>query len=235
MAASRDPALQRVRRLSDGARRTATDHIVESLRESILAGELHDGTELNQVALAEHFKVSRVPVREALRQLQAEGLVSSEAHKRTIVNSMTLAQLMEVFDIRLWLEQYMLGRSIEQMDATDLDRCDALLEQLAAETDGHAWSELNAEFHRALFAPSGCTVATQLAEQLAARTVRYLYLMDAAHPDRVQPPAWAVDDNRRLLEFVRAGDTPAALELVAEHVEATRVRVREVVEAFAAG
>jgi DNA-binding GntR family transcriptional regulator len=66
-------------------RRTTSDQIADTLREAILTGEFDDGEELNQVALAKHFNVSRVPIREALRQLQAEGLVTAKAHQRTVV------------------------------------------------------------------------------------------------------------------------------------------------------
>src|SRR4051794_10802535 len=63
-------------------RRTASDEVADTLREAIIAGTFEDGAELNQVELARHFGVSRVPVREALRRLEAEGLVSAEAHRR---------------------------------------------------------------------------------------------------------------------------------------------------------
>src|SRR4051794_22192488 len=61
-------------------RRTASDEVADTLRGAIINGQFDDGQELNQVELARHFGVSRVPVREALRRLQAEGLVTAEAH-----------------------------------------------------------------------------------------------------------------------------------------------------------
>lgn len=59
-------------------RQTASDYVADVLREAIISGQFEDGRELNQVELANHFNVSRVPVREALRRLQAEGLVSAD-------------------------------------------------------------------------------------------------------------------------------------------------------------
>ncbi len=227
----RDPSLTSVSPLSADARRTTTDHIADALRRSILTGELPDGAELNQVALAENFGVSRVPVREALRQLQAEGLVQSTAHKRTVVNSMSLDELMEVFDIRLSLELYMLGRAMDHMDQATLHRCAELCQQLEQEKDRHAWTQINAEFHRQLFGPARCQVSAQISEQLAARAVRYLYLLEATDPTAVTPTGWAEADNRELLAAVASENRARARALVRRHIEATRERVRCVVEA----
>ena len=83
-----------LRELSD--RRTTSDQIADVIREAILAGEFDDGEELNQVALAKHFHVSRVPLREALRQLQAEGLVTAKAHQRAVVSSLSVDRVLEI-------------------------------------------------------------------------------------------------------------------------------------------
>ena len=76
-------------------RKTITDYLAAALSTAIYDGQFADNEELNQVELAEYFGVSRVPIREALRQLQAEGLVQNVAHHRTIVTGMTPAQIVE--------------------------------------------------------------------------------------------------------------------------------------------
>src|ERR687884_535255 len=81
-----DPALRE--------RKTTTDHIASALRTAIYDGQFDDGEELNQVELAQYFNVSRVPIREALRQLQAEGLVRIVAHRKTLVVGLSLEEIL---------------------------------------------------------------------------------------------------------------------------------------------
>src|SRR3954453_6739250 len=81
-------------------RRTASDEVADTLRKAIIAGQFDDGEELNQVELAKHFGVSRVPVREALRRLEAEGLVSAEAHRRVVIPGLDRERISEIFEIR---------------------------------------------------------------------------------------------------------------------------------------
>src|SRR5437763_11394222 len=87
-----DPALRE--------RKTTTDHIASALRTAIYDGQFQDGEELNQVELAQYFNVSRVPIREALRQLQAEGLVRNVAHHKTVVEGLSLDDILELIEMR---------------------------------------------------------------------------------------------------------------------------------------
>src|SRR3954466_12222072 len=87
-------------------RKTITDYLASALRTAIYDGQFADNEELNQVELAEYFGVSRVPIREALRQLQAEGLVQSIAHHRTVVTGLTLPQILEAVEMRAVLEHH---------------------------------------------------------------------------------------------------------------------------------
>lgn len=85
-------------------RKTTTDYLAAALRTAIYDGQFADGEELNQVELANFFNVSRVPIREALRQLQAEGLVHIIAHHRTVVAGLTVAQILELIEMRAVLD-----------------------------------------------------------------------------------------------------------------------------------
>lgn len=205
-------------------RRTTPDHVAEALREAILTGQLEDGEELNQVALAEHFAVSRVPIREALRQLQAEGLVRQEAHRRAVVSGLSLERIMELFDLRIRLETYMLERALLAITPEDLDRMEALIAEMAGQ-DHDRWLALNREFHHVLYAASGAVYTMELASQIARRTTRYLYLRSGGQGiDRVQE---ADAEHRGILEAVRNRDLHAATHLLQTHIEGTRRRVRE--------
>lgn len=103
-----DPALR--------SRRTTSDYVAEALRAAILAGRFEDGQELNQVELADHFGVSRVPVREALRQLQAEGLIEAQAHRRAVVTGFSPERILEMFELRMLLEGFLLEKAAPNID-----------------------------------------------------------------------------------------------------------------------
>ena len=94
--------------------------IVRSLREDILDGVLAPGLQIRQEALAERFGVSRVPVREALRRLEAEGLVTTELHKGAFVSSRSLDEVEEMLDIRIALELRALKLAIPNLSREHL-------------------------------------------------------------------------------------------------------------------
>src|SRR5262245_35118369 len=97
-------------------RHSVADHITNSLREAIRAGTLADGTELNQVALSAHFGVSRVPVREALRALEAEGWITAPTHYRAFVQGLSPERIEEIFEVRTLLETHLIGKAIPSID-----------------------------------------------------------------------------------------------------------------------
>src|ERR1044072_113117 len=97
-------------------RKTTPDYLATALRTAIYDGQFADGEELNQVELSEFFGVSRIPIREALRQLQAEGLVQNIAHYRTIVTGLTLPQILEAIEMRAVLEAHLLRKTAPKFD-----------------------------------------------------------------------------------------------------------------------
>src|SRR5215472_9920720 len=122
-----------MRKLSlDGlkGRRTASEAVAESLRSAIRSGQLEDGAELNQVALAEHFGVSRVPVREAMRVLEAEGWVSARAHYRAVVQAVTPERVHQIFELRSLLETHLLGRSVRLISSDRIKRLYAICDRM---------------------------------------------------------------------------------------------------------
>ena len=96
-------------------RRSISEHIAISLRDAIRSGALADGTELNQMSLAAHYGVSRVPVREAMLQLQAEGWMTSRLHQRAVVRGISSDRIAEMLEIRTTLECSLIERAIPTM------------------------------------------------------------------------------------------------------------------------
>lgn len=204
-------------------RRTTPDLIADALREAIFSGAFEDGEELNQVALAEHFGVSRVPLREAMRQLQAEGLINVEAHRRAVVTSLTPDTLVELFDLRTLLEVYLLELAIPHLDDEEIEQAGEICDEMDVSTDHGDWLRLNREFHRLLYRPAQRAFTLSLVEQLTGKAQRYLSLWSSGKGiDRVEE---ANREHRKILAAVKKGDSDAATKTLTTHIAHTRQRV----------
>ena len=205
-------------------RRTTPDLIADSLREAILAGAFTDGEVLSQVELARHFGVSRVPVREALRQIQAEGIISAEAHHRVRITGLTIERVNEIFDMRVLLETHLLRKAFPHLDADQIQRLERINADMAALRDHRAWLQRNRDFHRALYERSGALMTIALVEQLAARNERYLHLWSAGRG--VQRASDAQAEHQAIIAAVRKRDQRRACAVLRAHIEGTRTSVK---------
>ena len=198
-------------------RQTVTEAAAEAIRERILAGDYAEGENLRQDALATELGVSRIPIREAFRQLEAEGLVTLHAHKGAVVSSLSLDEIAELFDLRVLLEPDLLTRAIPRMTETDLAAADRLLRSYEHVLDGpdvHAWGELNSEFHLTLYRPSGRSRSLSLVQSLLGNTDRYtrLQLVLTSGVDRARA------EHAQLLKLCRLGNAQEAGDLLRRHV-----------------
>ena len=132
--------------------------VLERLREKILSGELHEGEQLRQDALAEEFQISRIPVREALSHLAAEGLITMVANRGAVVSSLSPDEIMQIFETRAVLECYMLRCAIPNMKKKDFEQAEKILEQYEAslekDSEMKSWGTWNWSFHSVLYAPA---------------------------------------------------------------------------------
>lgn len=126
--------------------------IEEKLRNAILDGSLPSGTALRQQELATLFGVSRMPVREALRQLEAQSLLRVETHKGAVVAPLITEDAVDAYGLRILLESEALRLSIPLLDADDLATARGYIEQLEVETDYSKMGTLNRLFHMSLYA-----------------------------------------------------------------------------------
>lgn len=191
-----------------------------TLREAILSGEFQDGQDLNQVELAARFGVSRVPVREALRELQAEGLVLARAHHQVVVQGIPTERLNEIFRVRILLERHLLEAAVPRSTAPHLRRLERLFAELVQEREHREWLRKNREFHRALYEPSGAHFIMRLVEQLAVQHERYLLLRSAGQG--VPRSRDADNEHHAILEAVGEHDVELACALLEIHIARTR-------------
>jgi DNA-binding GntR family transcriptional regulator len=134
-------------------RTTLPERIAAQLRDRILSGELSEGAQLRQEMLASTYSVSRIPVREALRQLEAEGLVVSVPHRGSVVSEISISNIAEIFELRALIECELLRLAMPKMQDRHLARADEVNRVLYATKDSKTpdWGDLNWQFHSALY------------------------------------------------------------------------------------
>ena len=153
--------------------RTLAGIVVDRLREQILSNDYPAGTQLRQDALAESFGVSRIPVREALIQLEAEGLVRMVPHKGAVVTELSRDEVNDVFDLRVLLETRLFRDSIKRLDAVDFAAIDAIqarFEAAVRERDPARWGILNQQLHAALYARASLPQTSAVVASLLQKT-----------------------------------------------------------------
>jgi DNA-binding GntR family transcriptional regulator len=190
---------------------------VEALRERILRGDYPEGEPLRQDALAEDLGVSRIPVREALRQLEAEGLVTFNPHRGAVVSSLSVDEIAELFELRAEIECDLISRAIPKMTKEQLDRAHEVLDEFeTALRAGEAarWGPLNWHFHAALYAPANRNFTMGILQKLHHHSDRYFRMqMFLAHGG-----AKANDEHRAIAAAVARKDVTQATELMRAHI-----------------
>jgi DNA-binding GntR family transcriptional regulator len=198
-------------------RQTVASMTVEALRERILRGDYPEGEPLRQDALADELGVSRIPVREALRQLEAEGLVTFNPHRGAVVSSLSLDEIAELFELRTEIECDLISRSIPRMTKDQLDRATEVLDEFeTALRAGEAarWGPLNWHFHAALYAPANRNFTMGILQKLHHHSDRYFRMqMFLAHGG-----AKANEEHRAIAAAIADKDVTKAMQLMRAHI-----------------
>lgn len=195
---------------------TAHQAVLVELRKMVINGELAPGIAIRQDEIAERFNVSRVPVREALKMLEGEGHVTYLPHHGFRVTQLTIAELIEIYDMREWLETGLVRASIPRLGRAELATMEdamAKIAKAAADSDLTTVNEQNRRFHFQLFEPSGLHRAVRTVSQLWDSTdpYRQLYFGDRFNAETVN------DDHQAVLEAAFAHDISQTVRLLNLH------------------
>src|SRR5262245_14717010 len=129
--------------------------IADALRADILRVKLQDGQPLKQDEIAAQFGVSKIPVREALVQLKAEGLVNFYPNRGAFVSELSAAEADQIYVMRIALETAVLARAIPHLTVSHFKHAGEILAAIDHEENIAKWGELNWEFHATLYSPAG--------------------------------------------------------------------------------
>ncbi len=195
---------------------TAQQAVLDDLRQAIWTRELRPGDRIRQDEIAARFGVSRVPVREALKILQAEGQVEYQPHRGYSVRLLTASELDEVFSLRMLLEDEAIRHAVARIDVDRIDQLGRIVDEMGeagAADDYRRYLALNRDFHLQLFAEAGRPQLYRHIEMLwqTAEPYRSRVFADAASRRR------ADRDHRAILAAIRRRDIEAAVELMRHH------------------
>lgn len=185
---------ERVESMADDVKKSSRTYqnlpaiIAGELREAILDGELESGAQLKQEEISRRFDSSLIPVREALRNLETEGLVTFYPNKGAFVSGMSSERAREIFETRILIEKGALAMSIPRLLKKDFKAAQRLVDQLDQAKTGKALSQLNMDFHTILYGRCGNTFLLELIENLHYQVERYMrrYLIEHLNNDLSQ-------------------------------------------------
>jgi DNA-binding GntR family transcriptional regulator len=206
--------------------RSLPDTIYSALREAVLSGVYHPGQALRQEALAKQFQASRVPVREALKRLEAEGLVVLKPRRGFVVTSLEINEIEEVFQLRMVLEEHAAYVATVTRTESDVVEVGTLLEALdntpIDDAKGIAqWASLNRQFHSRLIASSGRQHLGKITKMLRDMVETYVRVEVSMTGDLNR----AQSEHHQIFEAFRARDAATAGKLSREHCGNTAERL----------
>lgn len=213
--------------ISPGERRTAHELVRDTIRRAILTGQISGGERLVQADLAKQLEVSTTPVREALRDLSAEGLIQLDAHRGAIVRSLSKDEVEEIYWLRQLLEPEMMARAVENITEEQIAQAESIQKQADREKDPAAWVELNKAFHRVFNEACKSPRLAAIVDNLQDSGTPYVVASLVAGS---RSPKEANLQHREILKAVKARDVEAARKLMLEHVHNTLIGVPELAE-----
>jgi DNA-binding GntR family transcriptional regulator len=204
--------------------------VADELRRAILHGAYPPGTRLRQEELANQYGASRVPVREALRILESDGLVTTVANAGAWIARLSLDECVELYQVRERIEPLLLRYSLPQLDSAQIDRLAELAEEMQRTDDVETFLELDRRFHLGSYAGAGTTFLGPTVERLWNTTQHYrrafTRLMDEDSQRIVH------DEHHMLVSAIREGDSDEAERVLLGHIRRTRRQLARHPEVF---
>jgi DNA-binding GntR family transcriptional regulator len=195
--------------------RTATDYVSDSLRRSILNGDLVGGTRLSLAEVASTFDVSTTPVREALRELSFEGLVKIDSYRGGVVTPVTREDVEEIVRIRQLLEPTAAREAVDGMTPEILGQAEAILMEMAASDSWDVWVQGNRSFHQKIYEASASRRLVAVINGLQSTQVVFVSSTLRKSPFLKET---ATKDHNEMIQAIRASDAERLVEITLRHL-----------------
>ena len=190
------------------------DLIVGTLRNAIIQGRYKANEPLRQDQIAKDLGVSKIPLREALVQLKAEGLVVFLPKRGAVVSSLSAAEVAEIYTMRIALETVALEKAMPKLGRADLIRARSVLDIMDGEHDQGQWGELNWEFHANLYKAAEMPMLLRTIHALHNNVTRYLVI----YLDRLAGWDRSGREHREILAACAHRDIDTAKTVLTHHL-----------------
>ncbi|MEM9631859.1 MAG: GntR family transcriptional regulator [Pseudomonadota bacterium] len=193
---------------------TAPQYVVRILREAIVTGAFSSGKALNQDRIARELNTSKIPVREALRELEGQGLVYFVPNRGFVVKETSYAEMIECFKLRQMLELFAVRESVPLSTPEHVARIEAIIDEFETVTDPMVSSHWNLKLHLALYAPTGMEHLQEMITRAHTVAHRYTHI----YMRLTQDEAETQDEHRAILAAYRQKDVDLAVRLMEAHI-----------------
>ena len=209
---------------------SSPSRVAATLREEILNGTLAPGDRLSQEDIAERFGVSRQPVRDALRQLEGDGLITMVANAGAWVSKLSESECYEAYQVRERLEPLLLSQSIPNLKPAQIQRLTELVTEIEKTSDLEQFLRLDREFHLLSYAGAAPGMLREFVERIWNTTQHYrrafaklsgFVTLEVTHME-----------HKLILDGIVRGDSPQAEKALEGHIRRTRVTLSEHKEIF---
>lgn len=199
---------------------TKNDYAYAQLRTRILTGDLEAGSVIGQAKLAAELGVSTTPLREAIRRLAAEGMISLEAHRDARVTPVSADEARHLYQVRESLDPLATSLAAQNRTNSDISNIELALGRLKPITDAGDLDALlrHREFHRAVYRASANPVLIDILERLWDKADRYRLVGLRYGGDSARDRTRVEAEHREIYEAVAAGNADAALKSMTEHI-----------------
>lgn len=204
--------------------KTAHEYVHEAVRAAIMSGALRGGARLVQSELAQWLGVSSTPVREALRDLATEGLVVFDAHRGALVRWLDIAEVRELYELRMTLEPLMVRRVITTLTPDKLAQAQELQTRMTEPCDYATWADLNHDFHATFGELDDSTRLATILAGLRDSAAPYVALSLRARPQQVEE---ANAEHAELLDLYRRGAVDDIVAVTLTHLRSTLAVIEE--------
>jgi DNA-binding GntR family transcriptional regulator len=197
-----------------GVAPSASEVIAKHLRDAIISGHFAEDEPIRQDDIAKVFNVSKIPVREALKRLEAEGLVQFQRNKGAVVTRISEPELAQIFEVRVLLEVQAIRLAVPKMTQDHINRALAICDEFMTDDNVGRWAELNWAFHTCLYEAAERPFLLNLIRSIHDKVERYLRLQMSFAEGKLR----ADQEHREILQACADRDVDKAAELIDHHI-----------------
>lgn len=199
--------------------RTMSEFIYGSLKDSIINNELKSNQRINEKQLAEYFKVSRTPIREAVLRLEAKGFVRIDSYRRAVVKEISYKELMEIFQALGALDRLAVSQAVDNLTAQNIDKLEGFIKKMERNCNLKSiekYFEFNEKFHDEIWKAADNKLLLEILNSVRDRMQRYTFarILAFKKPEALEK---SMNQHKALLSAIKRKDKERLKKMIVEH------------------